>query len=58
MSNKTAPAGAKLEEVTLLKPHTHAGKKLAAGAKIRVNATDKQWLIDHKVIAGAPAAKE
>lgn len=37
--------------VTLLAAHTHAGSEHAAGAKIQVNAADRQWLIEHGVIA-------
>ena len=45
----------KLEKVTLLKDHTHAGKPYAEGDTIEVNVADKQWLIDREIIA-APGA--
>ena len=49
-----------LEEVTLLKDHTHRGEKKRAGGKIRVNAVEREWLEAHSVIARAsvPAAAE
>lgn len=50
----------KLEKVTLLKDHTHAGTPYAKGGTIEVNSADKQWLIDQEIIAApvttAPAA--
>ena len=41
-----------LVEVTLIAPHTHKGKPLDKGAKLRVSPRRKQWLIDHKKVAG------
>ncbi|WP_220814086.1 DUF7210 family protein [Pseudomonas paralcaligenes] len=59
MSIKT-PAKAeeqKLEKVTLLKPHTHAGREYQEKDEIEVNIADKAWLIANKIIAGdKPAA--
>ncbi len=56
MSTKAAtPVEPSLEEVTLLKAHTHAGEAKKAGDKIAVNEADKAWLIANQVIA-APAA--
>lgn len=45
----------KLEKVSLLKDHTHAGTPYAKGDTIEVNSADKQWLIDREIIA-APIA--
>lgn len=55
MSDKQA---SKLVEVTLAKPHAHAGVRYAAGAKIKVDEPTATWLADHKVIyvSAAPAA--
>lgn len=48
----------KLIEVTLVKAHTHAGKKLPVGSKIGVTQPEQQWLIQHGIVAdpNAPAA--
>lgn len=40
----------KLVEVTLLKPHTHAGVPYDADAKIKVNEAARNWLADNKII--------
>lgn len=51
-------AGPKRVEVTLIKPHRHAGEKHAAGAKIRVTEPERDWLVANGVIekpAEAPA---
>lgn len=37
-------------EVTLAKPHTHAGKDCKAGDKISVTETQRAWLAKHGVI--------
>jgi hypothetical protein len=37
----------KLIEVTLTATHTHAGKRCAAGSKIKVNEAQRDWLIAH-----------
>ena len=37
-------------EVTLTRPHTHAGVDYPAGAKITVREADRAWLAAHKVI--------
>lgn len=56
-------ASQQLEEVTLLKDHTHRGEKKRASSKIRVNAVEKAWLQAQGVIArdaetsSAPAKK-
>ena len=49
---------AKLVEVTLAKPHTHAGKDYDAGDKIKVDEPTAKWLADNQVInvTAAPAA--
>ncbi|WP_325438047.1 DUF7210 family protein [Pseudomonas nitroreducens] len=54
---------AQLEKVRLIAPHKHAGKKLPEGAEIEVNSIEKEFLLQHKKIAGTPqsaaaAAKE
>lgn len=43
----------KLVEVTLGKPHTHAGVPYAAGAKIKVTEADRDWLQQAGVIKTA-----
>lgn len=55
MSEKQA---SKLVEVTLAKPHSHAGVAYAAGNKIKVDEPTAKWLADNKVIhvSAAPAA--
>lgn len=40
----------KLVEVTLAKPHTHAGEKLPAGSKIKVTEPERDWLAGAEVI--------
>jgi hypothetical protein len=40
----------KLVEVTLAKPHTHAGTPYVAGAKIKVTETERDWLAKAGVI--------
>lgn len=40
----------KLVEVTLLKPHIHAGVRYATGAKIKVNEAVCDWLAANKII--------
>jgi hypothetical protein len=52
MSKATEAAAPKLETVTLLKPHTHAGVGYPAGDKIEVNPVEKAWLIEQNIIAG------
>ena len=54
MSEKEAP---KLVEVKLDKPHTHAGQTHAAGAKIKVTETERDWLQKAGVI-GTTTPKE
>lgn len=44
---KTEP---KLVEVTLAKPHKHAGKSYLAGAKIKVSEPERAWLTTHHII--------
>lgn len=39
-----------LEEVTLRKPHTHQGVSMQPGDKVRVDAADKAWLLEHHII--------
>lgn len=40
-----------LYEVTLLKPHTHGREDFPIGATIRVNAAQRDWLIEQGVIS-------
>jgi len=52
-----------LEKVKLIAPHKHAGKKLQKDDEIEVNPIEKEFLLQHKKIAGTPqnaaaAAKE
>jgi hypothetical protein len=42
--------GQKLVEVTVQKPHTHAGVKYQAGAKVKVNEAERDWLAANKII--------
>lgn len=46
-------AVAATEKVTLLKPHTHAGKAHEKGAEIEVDAATAAWLRGAEVIAPA-----
>lgn len=49
----------KLQQVKLLKAHTHEGKEYDEGAEIGVDEPTRQWLIDNKVIEGdAPATND
>jgi hypothetical protein len=43
-----------LQQVTLLKAHTHDGRECAAGEAIDVDEPTRQWLIDNQVIEGEP----
>ncbi|WP_444811067.1 DUF7210 family protein [Stenotrophomonas sp. LC732] len=40
----------KLVEVTLDKPHTHAGVQYDAKAKIKVSEADREWLVANRVV--------
>jgi len=40
----------KLVEVTLAKPHKHAGISYDTGAKIMVSEPERKWLADQKII--------
>jgi len=42
-------------EVTLAKPHTHADEELEPGAKIKVTAEQRVWLIEAGVIENPTA---
>ncbi len=46
----------KTETVTLAAPHTHAGEKLAKGAKIQVTPERLAWLKKFGVIAAESTA--
>lgn len=46
MNEKQEP---RLVEVTLAKPHTHAGVDYAAGARIKVDESTAKWLADNQV---------
>lgn len=43
-----------MHKVTLLKPHTHAGRDYPAGAQIEVNAPVRDWLIARGIVADGP----
>lgn len=63
MSTKQADTGeVKLEKVTLIAKHTHAGLQYEANDQIEVNAVEKAWLIRHGRVAApaeqAPAANK
>lgn len=59
MSQTNTPAATPKQterfDVKLLKPHTHAGKDLQAGAIINVTARQRAFLVESEVIA--PEAK-
>lgn len=52
------PQDQKLVEVTLAKPHTHAGVAHDAKARIKVTASDREWLITQGVVNAPTAPKE
>lgn len=54
MSNET-PKPAKQVEVTLDKPHMHAGVRFEAGAKIQVTEPERDWLVANQVVAAKAA---
>lgn len=41
------------KKVTLIKPHTHAGKDYPAGAELAVDEPTAHWLVEQGVIAAA-----
>ncbi|WP_350316361.1 hypothetical protein OHK33_22295 [Pectobacterium aroidearum] len=45
-----------MPKVTLKAPHTHNGKRVAAGETIDVSDRDADWLREHELIS-APAAQ-
>jgi hypothetical protein len=47
--NENVQAEQKLVEVTLAKPHEHAGVKYKAGDKIKVNEPDRDWLVRNAI---------
>ncbi len=49
-------AGPKQVEVSLIKPHTHAGERYAAGDKISVTEPVRDWLAGAGII-NKPAAQ-
>ncbi|MCP4469006.1 MAG: hypothetical protein GY942_26860 [Aestuariibacter sp.] len=59
MSNKNVAVSKQphLEEVMLIKDHTHKGEPCKAGDKIHVNEVVKAWLIKHEIIAATAADK-
>lgn len=57
MNTEKKAAPAQLEEVKLLKKHTHQGIEYVIDAVIKVNEREKAWLIAQEIIA-APASKE
>lgn len=48
----------RLVEVTLGKPHEHAGNQHQAGEKIRVSHAERDWLIANAIITAPTAQKE
>lgn len=54
----TKEAGPKRVEVTLKKPHTHAGKRRQAGDKIMVTEPQRDWLVAQAIINATPAASK
>lgn len=44
-------------QVTLKKPHTHAGEDFAPGSTIEVSEPEAQWLADQGVIDQPKAVK-
>lgn len=54
--NKTPQQPQKLVEVTLAKPHTHAGVDYAAGAKLDVSEPIRDWMAANDIIVKAPKA--
>jgi hypothetical protein len=48
-AKNSAPAAAEVD-VKLAKDHTHAGEALKAGATIKVNPAEKEWLKTNGVI--------
>lgn len=38
-----------MPDVTLMKPHTHAGVQYPAGATLRVTPAEARWLASHQV---------
>ena len=49
---------ARLVEVTLAKPHKHAGEEKATGEKIKVTEPERDWLASRGIINNAPTAQE
>ncbi len=47
----------KLVEITLAKPHTHAGVPYAAGEKIKVTEADRDWLQANAIVNAPEEAK-
>ncbi|AOX99880.1 hypothetical protein [Jeongeupia sp. USM3] len=43
-------------QIELLKPHTHAGKRLAVGDRIDLNDASARWLIAQGVAKAATAS--
>ena len=43
-------------QIELLKPHTHAGKRLAVGDRIDLNDASARWLVAQSVARAATAS--
>lgn len=56
-STNSKSATNQLVEVTLLKPHTHAGKSYGANSQAEVTLPVAQWLHGHGIISAADLAK-
>ncbi len=58
MTTKAAPKEApQLESVKLIAAHTHKGEPKVKGDTIKVNARQKEWLIQQNKVAG-PAEQQ
>jgi hypothetical protein len=44
-----------MPHVTLLQPHTHAGRDYATGDSLDVSEFERAWLVRHGVIAPEPS---
>ena len=47
-----------MPDVKLLQPHTHQGKRFAAGETITVTEAEEVWLREHEIIGVAPVVND
>lgn len=47
-----------MPEVKLKQPHTHQGKRVAAGETITVTEAEEVWLREHEIIGVAPVVND